>query len=340
MRSLLLASCLLAPAVFASTAGASVSPPAATGAAPVGFTRTTLTDAFRSESLAGDIGPRRLALRVWYPAAAPGAARPARSARPSRPPGSGGAGLERSALDGLGSAATADAPAAAREPPGPADVARVGRDDGVHGRAASDLASHGYVVVGIDVPGETEAVDLGDGVLAPMAPGLAKASVASIELRSRDMRFVLSRLGSLRGAGRLDLERVGAFGHSNGGATTATAMLADRRIRAGVNLDGGDLRRRRPARARPAVRHVARRRPGRGVRDDVRVALAPARPAPATRTSPRAPHNSFTDYVWLVPQLGLDPEGDWRSATIDPASAVVQADHVAEAISSAVTSPA
>jgi hypothetical protein len=35
-----------------------------------------------------------------------------------------------------------------------------------------------------------------------------------------------------------DVKRVGAFGHSNGGATSATAMRADHRIRAGVNLDG------------------------------------------------------------------------------------------------------
>ena len=50
---------------------------------------------------------------------------------------------------------------------------------------------------------------------------------------------MLSRLGSLQGAGRLDLHRIGVFGHSRGGATAADAMLSDRRIGAGVNLDGG-----------------------------------------------------------------------------------------------------
>jgi pimeloyl-ACP methyl ester carboxylesterase len=36
----------------------------------------------------------------------------------------------------------------------------------------------------------------------------------------------------------LDLNKVGMFGHSLGGATAAKAMAADRRIRAGINLDG------------------------------------------------------------------------------------------------------
>jgi predicted dienelactone hydrolase len=42
--------------------------------------------------------------------------------------------------------------------------------------------------------------------------------------------------GGLRGA--LRLSRVGRFGHSLGGATAAQAMFEDRRIDAGINLDG------------------------------------------------------------------------------------------------------
>ena len=112
MKSLLLATALVAPAVFASTAGASVSPPQPTGASPVGFTRTTLTDHFRVESLAGDTGSRRVPIRVWYPAAARGSApaplfTAAEQARWER-----AHGLPSGAFDGLGSAATAGAPPA------------------------------------------------------------------------------------------------------------------------------------------------------------------------------------------------------------------------------------
>jgi predicted dienelactone hydrolase len=320
MKSLLLSAVLLAPAVFASTAGATVSPPPATGSAPVGFTRTTLTDSFRSESLAGDIGPRRLALRVWYPASAPGAA-VARTLSPAEQVAwEDSAGLEANALDGLGSAATTGAPAAAGSHPVLLMSPGLGATSAFMGAHASDLASHGYVVVGIDVPGETQAVDSGDGVLAPMAPGLANASVASIELRSRDMRFVLSRLGSLRGAGRLDLQRVGAFGHSNGSATTATAMLADRRLRAGVNLDGaifGSVVERGLDRPFGTL-HGAGPDEAYASMFELRSHLRGPRPY---AYFPRAAHNSFTDFVWLAPQLDLDPVA-LEVGTIDPAAAV------------------
>ena len=241
MKSLLLATALLAPALFASTAAGAVTPPVPTGAAPVGFTRTTLTDTHRVEPLAGDTGPRRVPVHVWYPAAARGSA-PAHDGHPCRAGRvEGEFGLAPGALDGLGGAATANAPAArGRHPvllmsPGRAEPSAF------MGASAADLASHGYVVVGVDVPGETIAVDLGNGTLVDLSPGLAGASDETIALRSRDLRFVLSRLGSLSGVGSLDLARVGVFGHSNGGATAGDAMFHDRRIRAGVNLDGSML---------------------------------------------------------------------------------------------------
>jgi pimeloyl-ACP methyl ester carboxylesterase len=58
-----------------------------------------------------------------------------------------------------------------------------------------------------------------------------------------DQRFVLDQLAAwntqhslLRG--HLDLQRVGAFGHSLGGAAAAQAAHVDRRIDAAVNMDG------------------------------------------------------------------------------------------------------
>ena len=164
MKSLLLAAALSAPALLASTAQAAVTPPKPTGSAPVGFTRTTLTDHFRTEPLAGETGPRRLPLRIWYPAAHRGA-HPARTLTQAEqrgweqqaqaPPGT---------LDGLGAAATHDArPAPGRHPvllmsPG------LGETTALLSAHAADLASHGYVVVGIDVPGDTTVLEV-DGEL-------------------------------------------------------------------------------------------------------------------------------------------------------------------------------
>jgi predicted dienelactone hydrolase len=61
-------------------------------------------------------------------------------------------------------------------------------------------------------------------------------------VRVGDTRFILTELARLARsgvfAGRLDLGRIGMFGHSLGGAAAASTMLVDRRIRAGADLDG------------------------------------------------------------------------------------------------------
>jgi dienelactone hydrolase len=60
-----------------------------------------------------------------------------------------------------------------------------------------------------------------------------------------DTKLVLDRLSSVppespagRLAARLDVSRLGAFGHSMGGVTAGQFCLDDRRCRAGLNLDG------------------------------------------------------------------------------------------------------
>jgi alpha-beta hydrolase superfamily lysophospholipase len=60
-----------------------------------------------------------------------------------------------------------------------------------------------------------------------------------------DTKLVLDRLASLpstslpgRLAGRIDLNRLGVFGHSMGGVTAGQFCVEDRRCRAGLNLDG------------------------------------------------------------------------------------------------------
>jgi predicted dienelactone hydrolase len=104
-----------------------------------------------------------------------------------------------------------------------------------------ELASHGYLVVTVDHTGDA-FVEFPDGrVLVPSEDiPMGPADFAA------DVRFVLDRLEELVAAralpaglgGALDLRRVGMFGWSKGGSATARAMFADRRIRAGVSLDG------------------------------------------------------------------------------------------------------
>jgi len=103
------------------------------------------------------------------------------------------------------------------------------------------LASHGYVVVGIDHPYMGAVALPGSGVTEPTEdhfPGI-------VELRAfygADVRYVLDQLTALDGgdgrlAGRLDLEAVAAIGHSSGFVAVSAACLNDARIRACVNYD-------------------------------------------------------------------------------------------------------
>jgi dienelactone hydrolase len=66
-----------------------------------------------------------------------------------------------------------------------------------------------------------------------------RATNATLDRWVKDTKLVLDRLpaaGPL--ASRLDLGRLGAFGHSMGGVTSGQFCLEDRRCRAGLNLDG------------------------------------------------------------------------------------------------------
>ena len=112
---------------------------------------------------------------------------------------------------------------------------------------AEDLASHGYVVIGLDHPYQVAAVDLGAGATAVYpgdpegAPGADLS--AKIDERVADLAFVLDRLpvdaaGLTVLGNRLDLSRVAIVGHSNGGIAAAEACNAGLPVAACVNIDG------------------------------------------------------------------------------------------------------
>ena len=122
---------------------------------------------------------------------------------------------------------------------------------------AEDLASHGFIVVGADAPYRTGLVRFADGRAIGRLPennperclGLARAEQERCALRLvdawiADMSFVLDHLATLtaaasgRFADQVDLSRVGAVGHSFGGATVAEFCRRDPRCRAGVDIDG------------------------------------------------------------------------------------------------------
>jgi dienelactone hydrolase len=102
---------------------------------------------------------------------------------------------------------------------------------------AEDLASHGYIVVGLDIA-STENPEQCDGrpdedrcaitLMTPLLSGLGRAIDGLQRLAADDPRF----------RGRLDFSRLGVFGHSFGGAQAAEFCSQDTRCKAGIDIDG------------------------------------------------------------------------------------------------------
>ncbi|MDQ0090357.1 pimeloyl-ACP methyl ester carboxylesterase [Paenibacillus anaericanus] len=120
--------------------------------------------------------------------------------------------------------------------------------------AIEELVSHGYIVVGMDHPYTSARVVFPDGRAIlyqpepefPTSMGYYENNVKGIGIRVADASFVLDTLADWNikdpnqlFKGKLDLDHVGIFGHSYGGAMAAEALVQDKRFKAGVSLEGG-----------------------------------------------------------------------------------------------------
>jgi len=112
-----------------------------------------------------------------------------------------------------------------------------------------DLVSHGYVVLGAEASYEGFPIRLSDGHAATNAEFTfgdgVKDSRNRNDARALDLLFALRQLERLNAGspasdlrGRLDLKRVGAFGHSRGGLAAAEACKREPRLRGCLNYDG------------------------------------------------------------------------------------------------------
>jgi len=111
---------------------------------------------------------------------------------------------------------------------------------------AQSVSSSGYIVVTIDHPHDAQIVEFPDGSVVYGNLTSLEEITASVDIRARDASFVLTQLGIpsvirklIPGSNcGLNSHRAVMFGHSLGGATTASTMLNDSRILGGVNMDG------------------------------------------------------------------------------------------------------
>jgi hypothetical protein len=117
-----------------------------------------------------------------------------------------------------------------------------------------ELASYGYVVVGIDHTYGARVTVFPDGTIAgnnpqAVAPGeswsvMERAERRLVDQWSGDLGFVVDSLAALNRddpvhglSARLDLNRVGVFGHSIGGGAAIRFCSQDARCKAGLSED-------------------------------------------------------------------------------------------------------
>lgn len=228
-----------------------------TGYHQVGTVRLHLVDPTRIDPTSPTNAVRELMVQMWYPASDAGD-------YPTAP-----------YLPSLAAAhflASHAIPAATKLPPttghvgapmdrrhGPHPVVLYspgGVSDGAFDTAlVEDLVGHGYVVVTMDETNESPEVEFPGGrlVVGTFVAADPEEAAETQRIRAADASFVLDELGVLdkggdpdaehaalpKGlAGSLDLNRVGMFGWSNGGAASAQTMHDDARIKAGIDLDG------------------------------------------------------------------------------------------------------
>ncbi len=207
---------------------------------------------------------RELMVWLWYPATAEPSARPG-----AYLPGKWGEALERERglvlwrqlslwqrFDSIQIHALPDARLSPAEASYPVLIFSTGygRVPTDYTALAEDLASHGYIVVGIANTYSAPVVVFPDGRVAERVPepaipetsGRVEKAAADklVMLWAADAIFVMNQIETLnagansRFSGRLDLTRLGLLGHSLGGATTAEVCSRDTRCRAGVDIDG------------------------------------------------------------------------------------------------------
>ncbi len=226
--------------------------PEPTGPYPAGTASVWLADASRPDPWVPGANARELMVSLWYPAV-PSDGRRARYMTPAESglqlTSRGITGIPQDTLSTVQTNAVSDARPAGRPRSLPLVVLSPGftNSRSTLTALAEDLASHGYVVAGIDHTYESHATAFPDGrvttCLARAArrrdEGFKEKLVAS---RAADVSFVLGELTGTHpawpGAGLVDPSRMAMAGHSAGGAATIAAMLADSRLRAGIDMDG------------------------------------------------------------------------------------------------------
>lgn len=231
----------------------------------VGTETFELTDHVRLETYTAEPNDhRKVMVTIWYPAVKPADQKPAHFLSPAGTPESakrflqafsdalGLPGFALEYLKDIRGNSYEQAEMADSETPFPIVLIShgMGTTRMLHASQAENLASHGYVVAAIDhtygttstvfpdgqVTGFQAELD-GDGFLETGAR-LGEEWAGDAELLIRNLEQWNQGKESSRYKGMLDLENIGAMGHSFGGATAYHLTATYDFIKAGINMDG------------------------------------------------------------------------------------------------------
>lgn len=242
----------VAPSLRAQAVDSLIQLPAPTGPYGVGTTTTFWVDAARTDTT--DAAPRTISAQIWYPAdVASGSTVAAYAA------GVDTAGDYGRLLTTVRPHARRSAPFARKAKRAPILLFATGRSTSAYDYSAmaEDLASYGYVVVGVNSPG-TSRYWRPDGVQIPakrppsikmlqefdQADAFFEPMVRDV---SADLRFAVGRLELADASdpilkGHLDLKRLAMAGHSNGAISASRACAGDERCRAFLGIEGTQAR--------------------------------------------------------------------------------------------------
>ncbi|MGZ3638934.1 MAG: alpha/beta hydrolase family protein [Ktedonobacterales bacterium] len=250
--ALLLVAVATLSVVVQAQRSAQVTLPAPTGPYAVGRTLYDWIDPSRAETFAPKPGAHReLMVWVWYPATPP----PDAHTAPYLPETWAQVVDDDWVRSGLTQRASsisthsfADAPLSAAQASYPVLIMQpgMGRIPPDYTVLAESLASHGYIVVGITPTYSSSTVVFPDGRVVHAVPEAADSADLNqlVTVWAADVHFVLGQLDQLtttpqnRWTGRLDLTRLGFFGHSFGGASAAEACRLESRCKAALDIDG------------------------------------------------------------------------------------------------------
>jgi dienelactone hydrolase len=252
-RPILIAGAAVGILLIASTWGHLAVLPA-TGSQSVGRERIVLLDTDRSELHTEELSDHRsVPVELWYPAKAE-TGHPASYLEDLSTIADGlvasgtlsrfealGLSLVRTEVRADAEVLGGDHPVVVLSPGNETNV-------GFYASIAEELASHGYLVIGVDHAYQVAATATSGGTVAVYdsaadAEDPALGIAAKIDERVADVRFVLDSLQSGEGplagfASSADLDRLGIVGHSNGGLTAFEVCRVDPRVDACLNMDG------------------------------------------------------------------------------------------------------